>query len=192
MKPHEPHVVDKCKELINEHKEVNEKINKLDTFINSPTYAALKSIEQNYLNHQIDIMEQYSNILALRISNFKTNDTLFYIGIKIIHAFKQEKDGKEGYSVTYQDGHIGWSPKDTFEASYSVIEGYSQNLTYSEALHLLKLGHTLKRRSWGKDVYIRLIGKTIAISAFGGFSDWVITNENHIENQLAEDWMVVD
>lgn len=41
-----------------------------------------------------------------------------YIGVKKVSAWPQEKDGKEGYAVKYEDGYISWSPKDVFERSY--------------------------------------------------------------------------
>jgi len=45
--------------------------------------------------------------------------TQFYVGVKIIEAWPQEKDGKEGYAVKYSpDGYISWSPKDRFEEAY--------------------------------------------------------------------------
>ncbi len=58
-----------------------------------------------------------------------------YIGTKIVRAVKctkmnyegctqeqleTEKD-IEGYKVTYEDGYVSWSPKDTFERSYRMI-----------------------------------------------------------------------
>lgn len=44
--------------------------------------------------------------------------TQFYVGIKIIEAWDQEKDGQQGYAVKYEDGYISWSPKKTFEKAY--------------------------------------------------------------------------
>ena len=38
-----------------------------------------------------------------------------YIGTKIITAWPDTKDGKDGYAVKYEDGYTSWSPKDTFE-----------------------------------------------------------------------------
>ncbi len=46
----------------------------------------------------------------------------FYIGTKQIFAHELEKDGKPGYSVTYDYGtkkaYTSWSPKDKFEEAY--------------------------------------------------------------------------
>jgi hypothetical protein len=44
--------------------------------------------------------------------------TQFYVGVKIVEAWKQEKDGKYGYAVKYEDGYVSWSPADVFEKSY--------------------------------------------------------------------------
>lgn len=41
-----------------------------------------------------------------------------YIGVKKVTAWPQEKDGKEGYAVKYEDGYVSWSPKDVFERAY--------------------------------------------------------------------------
>lgn len=44
-----------------------------------------------------------------------------YIGVKIIEAEPQAKEGKEGYRVIYPDGYESWSPKATFEHAYRVV-----------------------------------------------------------------------
>lgn len=44
-----------------------------------------------------------------------------YVGTKIVTAWKQDKDGKEGYAVKYSDGYISWSPKQQFEESYEEL-----------------------------------------------------------------------
>ena len=38
-----------------------------------------------------------------------------YIGVKIVKAEPQEKNGRPGYRVKYPDGYVSWSPKETFE-----------------------------------------------------------------------------
>lgn len=44
--------------------------------------------------------------------------TQYYIGVKQVQAWEQEKDGKPGYAVKYPDGYISWSPKEAFESAY--------------------------------------------------------------------------
>lgn len=41
-----------------------------------------------------------------------------YIGVKIVKAEPQNKDGRPGYQVKYPDGYVSWSPKETFEKAY--------------------------------------------------------------------------
>ncbi len=45
-----------------------------------------------------------------------------YIGVKIIQAEPEERDGKPGYKVAYPDGYTSWSPADVFEAAYLPLE----------------------------------------------------------------------
>jgi len=44
--------------------------------------------------------------------------TQFYIGVKQVVAWPEDRDGKAGYAVKYPDGYTSWSPKDVFEAAY--------------------------------------------------------------------------
>ena len=44
-----------------------------------------------------------------------------YIGTKIVLAELEEKAGREGYGVVYEDGYRSWSPKDTFARAYRRI-----------------------------------------------------------------------
>lgn len=41
-----------------------------------------------------------------------------YIGVKIVKAEPQVKNGKPGYKVVYPDDYVSWSPKDVFEEAY--------------------------------------------------------------------------
>lgn len=83
--------------------------------------------------------------------------TKSYIGTKIVTAFKQEKDGKPGYGVIYEDGYQSWSPASAFEPAYRAIEGDNQALTFGDALHMLKLGKKVARAGWnGKGLSVEL------------------------------------
>lgn len=44
--------------------------------------------------------------------------TAMYVGVKLIEAWPQERDGKAGYAVKYEDGYISWSPAEVFERAY--------------------------------------------------------------------------
>jgi hypothetical protein len=53
--------------------------------------------------------------------------TKTYIGVKMVTAWEQEKEGKSGYAVKYSDGYISWSPKEVFEAAYFCLEDGHNN-----------------------------------------------------------------
>ena len=50
--------------------------------------------------------------------------TAYYIGVKEVVAWPEEKAGKQGYAVKYSDGYISWCPADVFERSYFRLEAY--------------------------------------------------------------------
>lgn len=54
-----------------------------------------------------------------------------YIGVKKVEAFPEERDGKSGYHVIYEDGYESWSPKDVFERAYMQI-GARNKLTQGD------------------------------------------------------------
>lgn len=45
-----------------------------------------------------------------------------YIGVKIVKAEPQEKNGVSGYRVKYPDGYVSWSPKEVFEGAYRKLD----------------------------------------------------------------------
>lgn len=45
-----------------------------------------------------------------------------YIGVKIVKAEPQEKNGIPGYRVKYPDGYVSWNPKGTFEKAYRKLD----------------------------------------------------------------------
>ena len=50
-----------------------------------------------------------------------------YIGVKLISAENESRDGEKGYKVVYPDGYESWSPKGVFEKAYVPISK-NQNL----------------------------------------------------------------
>jgi hypothetical protein len=60
----------------------------------------------------------------------------YYVGVKIVFAWPQEKDGKEGYAVKYPDGYVSWSPKEVFEASYLPMGSGNDNTVTKEMVDL--------------------------------------------------------
>jgi hypothetical protein len=45
-----------------------------------------------------------------------------YIGVKIVKAEPEERNGIPGYKVEYPDNYISWSPKDVFEKAYRELD----------------------------------------------------------------------
>jgi len=56
--------------VVEEKKELDEKISKLSPFISSEKFLSVKEDEANRLRNQLSIMVDYSNILGERIANF--------------------------------------------------------------------------------------------------------------------------
>lgn len=76
-----------------------------------------------------------------------------------------ENGADEGFLVEYLDGgtknhplhegYISWSPKEVFEKAYNA----SGNMTFGDALELLKAGHRVARSGWnGKGMWLALSG----------------------------------
>lgn len=137
-----------------------------------------------------------------------------YIGNKIILAWAAPgKDGQPGYGVKYEDGYTNWTPKETFEATYRDIEGPVQTLTFSDALHMLKLGKKVQRTGWnGKGMFVYLVPANSCLAQTGVAKSYfgedalvpyaaymAIKNTNEtvstwipsVNDCLAEDWQVV-
>jgi hypothetical protein len=55
-------------------------------------------------------------------------ETKAYIGCKIIRAYPDTKDGKDGYTVFYPDGYESWSPKDVFEGAYREVTAAERDM----------------------------------------------------------------
>lgn len=128
-----------------------------------------------------------------------------FIGTKVVTAWHEERDGKSGMAVKYEDGYTSWSPDEAFKPAYRVAEGPNQYLTFGDALHFLKLGHKLQRRGWnGKGLTIKLqrpdeFSKMTlpylfmsypsdAINTPGARVPWLASQTD----MLAEDWQIVE
>lgn len=57
--------------VIEEKKDLDEKIEKLDAFIHGDTYPTLEEVERMRLMRQFCHMKDYSNVLGERIAAFK-------------------------------------------------------------------------------------------------------------------------
>ncbi len=60
----------------------------------------------------------------------------YYVGVKIVFAWEQEKDGKPGYAVKYPDGYTSWSPKEVFESAYLPMGDGNDNRVTQEMVDL--------------------------------------------------------
>lgn len=69
-------------------------------------------------NYGVFIGNLTEELCSKLIKKVEITMTQHYIGVKIVEAFPQEKDGKPGYGVKYPDGYLSWSPKDVFELAY--------------------------------------------------------------------------
>lgn len=132
-----------------------------------------------------------------------------YLGVKIIEAESEIKNGENGYKVVYEDGYVSWSPKDVFEKAYRRIN----NLTFGLAIEALKQGKKVARSGWnGKGMFLFLVaGSTFKVNRaplLGIYPEGTeISYHAHIDiktadgqivpwlasqaDMLAEDWEVV-
>jgi hypothetical protein len=106
-------------------------------------------------------MNRYIGTKAL---NAKPMTRLAYNDLRGWQVPADENPADEGYLVEYLDGgqanhsayegYISWSPKDVFERAYR----RSDNLTFGEALELLKAGKRVARAGWnGKGMFVFLV-----------------------------------
>lgn len=128
-----------------------------------------------------------------------------FIGTKVVTAWHEERDGKSGMAVKYEDDYISWSPDEAFKPAYRVAEGPNQYLTFGDALHFLKLGCKLQRRGWnGKGLtielqrpdanskmtlpYLYMSYPADAANTPGARVPWLASQTD----MLAEDWQIVE
>jgi len=83
---------------------------------------------------------------------------------------KNENPNDTGYLVQYPDNYISWSPSKAFEESYRLIG----NLTFGQAIELLKQGYKVARHGWGEGMFIYMQG--------GSIIDHSEANNKHLYN----------
>jgi hypothetical protein len=133
-----------------------------------------------------------------------------YYGTKRITAWRETRDGRDGYGVKYADGYTSWSPKETFEAAYQPLEAMS----FGHAIVALKEGHRVARKGWnGKGMFLYLVpGSVFQVNRPPLLGIYVegtpINYQPHIDirhpdgrvstwapsigDALADDWQIVD
>jgi hypothetical protein len=76
-----------------------------------------------------------------------------YIGVKIVQAELESKDGKEGFKVIYEEGYESWCPKDVFLKHNRPTDA----LPFSHALEAVKQRKRIARKGWtGKNMWLEL------------------------------------
>lgn len=45
-----------------------------------------------------------------------------YVGVRIVKAEPEERNGRDGYRVVCPNGKSGWVPKEAFEMQYNEFE----------------------------------------------------------------------
>lgn len=114
------------------------------------------------------------------IEEIKAPAPQIYVGTKTIIAWPHTKpDGKEGYSVKYNDDYVSWSPKDVFEEAYRTLD----KLDFGRAFHLMSKGWWVKRPDWSYHVGIEnnvLIFDNTTPTEIHSLTD---------EDLLATDWL---
>lgn len=64
-------------------------------------------------------------------------------------------ENEPGYLVRYKDGYESWSPKDVFDETYREIKEEAENMTFGDAIEVLKQGGAIRRKGWnGKGLFV--------------------------------------
>lgn len=73
LPPHRPHneMEEFQQRVVEEKAQLDDKLSRLRPFVLSNRFATLPSGEQYRMNRQLDLMEQYSAVLAQRIAAFQ-------------------------------------------------------------------------------------------------------------------------
>ena len=100
---------------------------------------------------QIEAADRAGEVLAVE----QPNPSRYYVGVKQVFAWPQEKDGAPGYAVKYPDGYTSWSPKDVFEAAY-LLQGEDPTRVTQEMVDAFILGHEGTRMGNHSVVLVKL------------------------------------
>ena len=96
-------------------------------------------------------------------------------------VWPQEKDGKPGYAIKYQDGYISWCPAATFDRDYRPVEG--GRLTFGQAIEAAKIGRCIRRRGWnGKGMFV-YVEKGSFDGPMRGFAVGEDVTQGHLSTQ---------
>lgn len=115
---------------------------------------------------------------------------------------ENENPHEIGYLVEYEDHHVTWTPKETFEMTYTDIE--AGVLNFGQALSLLKQGFNVTREDWGsKRRFIYLVhSQTIpynnlrnqakeALAKTPNNEGLTVTINSHIDMKTFDDCIII-
>lgn len=87
-----------------------------------------------------------------------------YIGTKEVKAMpmtlgefisKKGNNEAEGYLVEQADGYQSWEHKVMFEGAYREVKEKSENISFGDAIEVLKKGGAIRRKGWnGKGMFV--------------------------------------
>lgn len=106
----------------------------------------------------------------------------------------EERDGKPGCRVAYQDGYVSWAPSQVIMRDY---RGVTEGLTFGQALESLKLGKKVRRKYWtgaNSKAFIMLIADSPFVVLPGGLGCGNAEVKPYIPaaaELMAEDWVEV-
>jgi len=93
--------------------------------------------EENVEELKASLEKMHEENPNLKYRFFEQSEEKLYVGTKLITAVPMDEaafaaykneggrllgdQNREGYKVTYPDGYLSWSPKETFEAAYREV-----------------------------------------------------------------------
>lgn len=67
----------------------------------------------------------------------------------------ERHDDDEGYLVNLSDRYHCWWPKAAFEDAYREVKDESENMSFGDAIEVLRQGGTIRRKGWnGKGMFV--------------------------------------
>lgn len=104
----------------------------------------------------------------------------------------EERNGKEGCRVEYQDGYVSWAPADVIMRDYRTVTGGF--MTFGQALESLKLGKKVRREKWkhfvARSPYVMMIDDVaFRVELDAGAQSPVVTPYKPSNSEMfANDW----
>lgn len=75
--------------------------------------------------------------------------------VAIRYTLSKHERSTEGYHLKYNNGIETWIPKDEFEKTYRQLNDERKNMTFGDAIEVLKQGGAIRRTNWnGKGLFV--------------------------------------